>query len=218
MDGDLVFRIIFLALFIPGMGARVYYGRKQQVQVKKRSVRERYRNATEAEGKLRFTLLAIEGVYLVVAAIIYLLALPSMFWTQLPLPDWLRWSGFGLGIVSLPFLIWVHHTLGKYWSPSLELKGDHALVTTGPYSRVRHPLYTAQMAYFFAFTLVSANLLLLFSFLFITIFILTRIPKEEKTLLEQFGDEYRDYMKRTGRLLPRLRLDANKEDIDAAGK
>lgn len=218
MDGDLVFRILLLALFIPGMVTRVYYGRKQQVQGKKRSVRERYRDATHAEGKLRFALLAIEGVYLVIATIIYLLAFPSMLWTQLPLPDWLRWFGFGLGIVSLPFLIWVHHTLGKYWSPSLELKGDHALVTSGPYSRVRHPLYTAQMAYFFALTLVSANLLLLVSFLFIMIFIITRIPKEEKTLPEQFGDEYRAYMKRTGRLLPRFRPEAGEEDPADARK
>jgi len=74
------------------------------------------------------------------------------------------------------------------------------------------------MAYFFALTLVSANLLLLVSFLFITIFIITRIPKEEKTLLEQFGDEYRAYMKRTGRLLPRFRPEAGEEDPADARK
>ncbi len=35
--------------------------------------------------------------------------------------------------------------------------------------------------------------------------LLVRLPKEEEKLIERFGDEYREYMKRTGRLLPRLR-------------
>jgi hypothetical protein len=36
-------------------------------------------------------------------------------------------------------------------------------------------------------------------------FLAARVPKEEQMMLEQFGDEYRDYMKRTGRYLPPLR-------------
>jgi protein-S-isoprenylcysteine O-methyltransferase Ste14 len=37
--------------------------------------------------------------------------------------------------------------------------------------------------------------------------LLIRLPREEEKLIERFGDEYRSYMKRTGRLLPRLERD-----------
>lgn len=60
--------------------------------------------------------------------------------------------------------------------------------------------------------LISANLFLLIFFLLSTALIFARIPKEEKMLLEQFGDEYRAYMKQTGRLLPRFRREADKEE------
>jgi len=73
-------------------------------------------------------------------------------------------------------------------------------------------MYTVHMVYFFTWVLVSANLLLLINYLLTTVLIFARIPKEEKMLLEQFGDEYRAYMKRTGRLLPRFHREADREE------
>lgn len=148
---------------------------------------------------------------MIIAVPLYLLFSPWMLWSQLPITDWLRWLGVGLGIVSLPFLTWVQHTLGKHWTVSLELQEEHKLVTTGPYRRVRQPMYCSHSIFFF-WVLVSANLLLLINHLFTTILIVARIPKEEKMLLDQFGHEYRAYMKRTGRLLPRFRREADKEE------
>ncbi len=39
----------------------------------------------------------------------------------------------------------------------------------------------------------------------VLVMLLVRLPKEEEKLIERFGDEYREYMKRTGRLLPRIK-------------
>jgi protein-S-isoprenylcysteine O-methyltransferase Ste14 len=66
---------------------------------------------------------------------------------SVPFPDWLRWVGFALGLASLGFWIWTQVALGKEWAPQLQLRKDLNLVTTGPCTRIRHPLYTAMIGY-----------------------------------------------------------------------
>jgi len=210
MNGDLLFRVLFLAVFLPGAIIRGYYTRKVRATRKKCSIKERFEDTVQGEGVACAILLIAQGVYLIVIVPMYLLFSPGLFWFHLPIPDLLRWLGVALGIVSLPFLTWVHHVLDKHWDISLTLREDHKLVTSGPYRWVRHPMYTVHIVYFFTWVLVSANLLLLINYLLTIILIFARIPKEEKMLLDQFGDEYRAYMKRTGRLLPRFRREADK--------
>jgi len=210
VDGELIFSILFLILALVGRGIRGYYSLKGQTPGKKRSVRERWKEATRVEGTARVILLMVNGVFLLIAIVLYLLSPQWMLWSQFPIHDWARWIGVGLGVLSLPFQIWVHRTLAKHWSSFLKLQEGHSLVTTGPYRWVRHPMYTQSLMFFIALTLVSANLLILIGFLIAFIFTFTRIPKEEQMLLERFGDEYRLYMKRTGRLLPRLRRQEDK--------
>jgi protein-S-isoprenylcysteine O-methyltransferase Ste14 len=209
LNGDLFFRILFLVLFVPGAVIRGYYTRKVRATVKRRSWKERLEDTVQAEGKVGAFLLIGQGIYLVIAVPIYLLLSPSPLWFDLPMADWLRWSGVALGILSLPFLAWVHYTLDKYWDISLSLRKDHVLVKSGSYRRIRHPMYTVHVVYFLAWVLVSAKLLLLINYLLTILLITLRIPKEERMLLERFGDEYRAYMKRTGRLLPRFDQENN---------
>ena len=212
MNGDLIFRILFLVLFLMGTAIRGYYARKGRATRKKFSPREKLQEAVQFEGKALVILYLVQAVYLIIAIALYLFFPPWMFWTQFPIPDWFRWLGVCVGILSLPFLTWVQHILGKHWSPSLELLEEHTLVTGGPYRWIRHPMYTVHLVYFFTWVLVSANLLLLINYLLTIILIFARIPKEEQMLLDQFGDEYRAYTKRTGRLLPRLHREADKEE------
>jgi protein-S-isoprenylcysteine O-methyltransferase Ste14 len=204
LNGDLLFRILFLVLFVPGIGIRGDYTRRVRTSRKKRSWNERLRDTVQAEGKTGALLLIGQGIYLIIVVLLYLLLSPSPLWFDLPLADWLRWIGVALGALSLPFLAWVHYTLDKHWDISLSLRKDHVLVTSGPYRRIRHPMYTVHIVYFFAWVLVSANLLLLINYLLTILLITLRIPKEEQMLLERFGEEYRAYIKRTGRLLPRF--------------
>ncbi|MFQ6075937.1 MAG: isoprenylcysteine carboxylmethyltransferase family protein, partial [Candidatus Bathyarchaeia archaeon] len=131
MNDDFIFRILFLVLFLAGGGIRGYYARK--ILDRKRSIRERLRDTAQVEGKVCAILLMAQGVYLIITMALYLLFSPWTLWAQLPIPDWLRWIGVGVGIMSLPFLIWVQHTLGKHWTVSLEIQEDHKLVTSGPY-------------------------------------------------------------------------------------
>lgn len=121
----------------------------------------------------------------------------------IPLPAWLRWAGFIIGLASLVFLAWTQATLGKYFSPQLRLQKDHQLVTTGPYARTRHPLYSSLFGIGVAFALVTANWLFVLLAILVIVGLSARVPREEKMMLDEFGDSYRDYMLRTGRFFPK---------------
>jgi protein-S-isoprenylcysteine O-methyltransferase Ste14 len=109
---------------------------------------------------------------------------------------------FALGV----WLLWRSHAeLGRNFSPTLQIVEDHVLVTSGVFSRIRHPMYTAHLLWGIAQMLLLQNWIAGPAFLVVQIpLYLRRIPAEERMMLEQFGDEYREYMGRTGRLFPRL--------------
>lgn len=123
--------------------------------------------------------------------------------TELPVTGLLRLLGATLACLGLVFLAWVHIVLGRFWSAGLVLRDTHRLITHGPYRRVRHPMYSAAMLFFFGVGLVSANLLIILPSLAILALLMLRIPHEEAMLLAQFGEEFRAYRRRTGLLLPR---------------
>ncbi len=145
----------------------------------------------------------------VVAFIIYAVKAEWMRWFIFPLPPWLRWGGAVLGLVSLVLLVWVQHTLGRYWSTDLQLRQEHVLVTGGPYRWVRHPMYAVIFMYLIGLTLVSANILFAVGTVLAIVLLYRRIDEEEKMMVARFGDEYRNYMKQTGRLLPRVTRGTN---------
>jgi protein-S-isoprenylcysteine O-methyltransferase Ste14 len=119
-----------------------------------------------------------------------------------PAPPWVRWAGVGLGIASVGLFTWTHAVLGRLWSPYLQLRPGHRFIASGPYARIRHPMYSAIVGWLISLGLVDANWVpLVFAALSATNFML-RIRGEERMMLQQFGEEYRAYMKRTGRLLP----------------
>ncbi len=141
-------------------------------------------------------------------------AVPGMLWlgssltdfARLPLPEWLSWLGYVVALLGVGLLAWAHDTLGQNFSPWLEVRGDHTLVTSGPYRWVRHPIYTAGLMIGLGVGLLSADLLILVCPLAaLTLLLALRLPDEEAMLAEQFGEDYRDWAASTGRLLPRLR-------------
>ena len=98
----------------------------------------------------------------------------------------------------------VFRTFGKNITPTVETREKHELVTDGPYHWVRHPLYTVGTSFFASLSLLAANWFMGLASLSVLVMLLVRLPKEEAKLIERFGDEYREYMRRTGSLLPRL--------------
>ena len=122
----------------------------------------------------------------------------------------LPWWGIGLGAIVFVFslaLRWrAHADLGRYWSFTVETADDHALVTRGIYGVLRHPIYVSMILWAVAQPLLLQNAVAGFGGVVAAACIwLVRVPLEERMMLERFGTAYRDYLSRTGRILPRLR-------------
>lgn len=121
------------------------------------------------------------------------------------LPDWAGWLGAALMIGAL-FVFWrAHADLGLNWSPSLEIREKHELITHGIYGVIRHPMYASQWLWVIAQPLLLQNWVAGFANLLIFIpFYLLRIQAEEKMMIDKFGEHYRNYIKRTGAVLPKI--------------
>jgi len=202
MSMDSVFKTIFFVLFVALLVIRGFFGWKvRQAGHSSWSVSQ---DAVEREGKWSLLLRPILFICMLALVVQYAVSPDESNWLFVSLPACLRWVGVGLGVASLPLLTWVHCTLGEHWSTVLQLRKGHALVTRGPYRWIRHPMYTALMLSFIGLSLVSAVWPLMVLVFLSILFFYRVVSREETMMVEQFGDEYRAYMKRTGRFLPRL--------------
>jgi protein-S-isoprenylcysteine O-methyltransferase Ste14 len=120
-----------------------------------------------------------------------------------PFQPALAWIGAAVFVSSLWLFHRTHKDLGRNWSVTLEIRDRHSLVTSGVYRHVRHPMYSAFWLWAIAQALLLPNWIAGPAGLvgFGTLFFL-RIGREEQLMIEAFGDEYRDYMRRTSRVLP----------------
>jgi len=118
------------------------------------------------------------------------------------------WAGIVGAVVQLPFLwlFWRSHAdLGINWSPGLELREGHGLVTSGVYARIRHPMYAALFLSALAQPLLVQNWLAgVLAIPAAAALWFVRVPLEEKMMRDTFGSEYQTYCARTGRLLPKF--------------
>ncbi len=121
------------------------------------------------------------------------------------LPPWAGWLG-GLIMLGALFVFWRSHAdLGLNWSPSLEIRDKHELITRGIYGVVRHPMYASQWLWVLAQPLLLQNWMAGFVNLIIFIpFYLLRVQAEEQMMVDRFGEQYKTYMERTGRVLPKI--------------
>ena len=193
-----VFRVILSMLYIPYWFARLYYMR--------RGVASGERVSRTRPDRLRIALISSLSLAGAVVGFLYVFAPRRIRWTTLPTPTWSRWIGVALGVVAMPLFIWTHHALGKNWSADLVIKEEHTLITSGPFRWVRHPMYTSLFGSSLAFSLLSSNWVIGLSGLGTSILLASRVHKEEALMIEEFGDQYRAYMQRTGRFLPPMKL------------
>ena len=112
-----------------------------------------------------------------------------------------------LGVVAMAAGLWLfwrsHVDLGESWSVTLELNANHRLVTRGVYRFVRHPMYSSFFVLGIGQALLVANWIAGFSGLVaIALLVAVRLPREEAMMIECFGDEYRDYQRHTGAIVP----------------
>ena len=189
------FKVVFLVGFILGSAIRARYTRpcrRNRISAKRGTV-------------LDALLVALASVGLAILPLVYLLT-SWLDFADYHLPAWVGWIGAGVFAVAL-WLLWRSHVdLGLNWSAKLEIREGHSLVTRGVYGRIRHPMYAAHWLWAIAQASLLHNWIagpaLLVSFL--PLYFL-RVPHEEQMMLDQFGEEYRQYVNGTGRIIPRWR-------------
>ncbi len=113
-------------------------------------------------------------------------------------------AGFILMIVGMGFNLVVRKELGKNWVPLSKTTPNQELVTDGLYSRVRHPFYLSILILFTGVAVISWNWYGLIFLMALVGGLIIRIKKEENNLIIKFGDEYQEYMEKTGMLIPKI--------------
>ena len=107
-----------------------------------------------------------------------------------------------LTVLSLAFAIWARLHLGRNWSAVVTLKEGHQLIRTGPYSFVRHPIYTGLIFGIFGTVIIQGKVFgILVLFMIVAVYY-RKIRLEETVLTQAFGDEYRRYQKEVKALIP----------------
>jgi protein-S-isoprenylcysteine O-methyltransferase Ste14 len=111
-----------------------------------------------------------------------------------PLSDATRLCGVVLCAAGLALAVWARYILGRNWSGFVVVKEDHELIQRGPYTAVRHPLYTGLILALIGTDLAlfpTARGLVLIAVWIIAFYIKAR--SEERILTQEFGEQYARY-------------------------
>jgi protein-S-isoprenylcysteine O-methyltransferase Ste14 len=197
MATETIFRITLPFLIVAFAAHRGYYvkyhGRPEDATLKKRK---------EGVASKIASLLGMIGFISLIAFVIN----PKwLAFADLSFPTWLRWAGAGMALVGFALLQWAQVSLANSWSDTPRMMMGQTLITSGPYRTIRHPIYTAFIIILGSTLFISSNWLIGLCWTMMTVLeVISRIGFEESLMLEFFGDQYRDYMKKTGRLLPKV--------------
>lgn len=192
-----IFRILAAFVLLTAMGISSYYRRKADRESGEKISRKE-------DGSIMMNIIKIGGLILWLSPFVYLINPQWMAWSKIGLPEWVRWLGVGIGLLCIFMIYWLFSSIGSGITPTSATRRQHTLVTSGPYRWVRHPLYTVGSSLFISFGMMADNWFIAALGLLAFIAMAIRTPKEEANLVEKFGDEYREYMKRTGRFLPKF--------------
>ena len=192
-----LFRILAAVIFFTGIGISTYFRRKADRDAGEKLSRK-------ADGTPMMTVIRIGGLILWLSPLFYLVNPIWMAWSKIGLPEWARWLGVGVGVICVFGIYWLFSSIGSGITPVSATRKEHKLVTNGIYRYIRHPLYTFGSSKFLAFGMIADNWFIVAMGGVAFIVMAIRTPKEEANLIEKFGDEYREYMKRTGRFLPKI--------------
>jgi protein-S-isoprenylcysteine O-methyltransferase Ste14 len=150
----------------------------------------------------------------VLRLIIFLIAIVLLSTTRIPLRwlylqpwpagPWPFWLGAAVTVAGLLFAVWARVYLGRNWSSEVTIKQDHELITTGPYTLVRHPIYTGILAGFLGTAIALSEVRGFIAFVLIFVILWLKLRMEEQWMRSQFGETYVNYAHQTAALVPYL--------------
>jgi protein-S-isoprenylcysteine O-methyltransferase Ste14 len=138
-----------------------------------------------------------------------------LFWQRLAIgflrgrfvPDLpaMAYAGFVLTLAGLAIAVWARVHLGQYWSDKVVVQADHQLIRTGPYTHMRHPIYSAVLLGVLGTALVLGEWRGAIAFLLLLTNYAIKARKEDRLLAMNFGDDFLLHEKHAGFLLPKFR-------------
>ena len=138
-----------------------------------------------------------------------------LFWHRLAIgflgrpfvPDFpaLDYTGFVATLAGLGIATWARIHLGRNWSDKVVIQAGHQLIRTGPYARLRHPIYSGVLLGVLGSALVLGEWRGVIAFALLLTNYAIKARKEDRILAGSFGEEFHEHMLRAGFLLPRFR-------------
>ena len=191
---ELHFKIIFAVLWIAYIAVRVPHEKNYKRIERKKVIGEK------KERLSIFILLTGVGIL----PWLWILS-PWLDSLGMNIPIAIRAVGIVAALFSIWLFWWVHKTLGLNWSPILEIRKEHELIKNGPYKYIRHPMYTQIWIWAISQFLIISNWVAGVAGIALwAIMYFMRVGKEEQMMVDEFGEEYEQYMSKTGRVLPKL--------------
>jgi protein-S-isoprenylcysteine O-methyltransferase Ste14 len=133
------------------------------------------------------------------------LAVPA-FARELPWYAALRWLAAAGAVAALVVTLRCQSRMGKNWRMAVSESERGELVTDGLYARIRHPIYAFQVLLMICTAIVVPTAPVLVIVAIHLLLVAMKAANEERFLLATHGPTYAEYLKRTGRFLPRLRV------------
>jgi len=152
------------------------------------------------EGRTRWARFFGARIVLILALIVVLRVKP--FKGHLTTSDpWLEGIGLALFLLGLGLAVWARVYLGRNWGMPMTEKVDPELVTTGPYRKVRHPIYSGIILAMIG-TTIAVSLYWLVALVVVGAYFIYSATAEERYLAERFPDTYPAYKRSTKMLIP----------------
>jgi len=111
-------------------------------------------------------------------------------------------AGLAVEVMGLILAIWARRYLGRNWSGEITIKVDHELIRSGPYRRLRHPIYTGLLAMYLGLALLTGEWLAVIGLTLAVIAYWRKIRLEEANLGTAFGGQYDEYRRTSWALVP----------------
>jgi protein-S-isoprenylcysteine O-methyltransferase Ste14 len=111
-------------------------------------------------------------------------------------------SGLLLVLLGVALSIWARLVLGGNWSAAVTVKQGHTLICRGPYTLVRHPIYTGLLLAVLGVAVIVGEVRGLLGVGVLAVAFWLKLRKEERFMLEEFGVDYRRYQERVKALIP----------------
>jgi len=112
--------------------------------------------------------------------------------------------GVAITFAGVALAIWARRHLGQNWSATVTLKEGHELIRSGPYGRIRHPIYTGMLVAFAGTALALGEYRGLLGFAIATSSFFFKARKEERYLTQEFGAQFQEHLRHTGMFFPKL--------------